>query len=226
MWFIYDPTFPLLIAAMIFGLIAQQRVKSTFMKYSKVSSTRRITGAQVARMIAEQNGLDIGIERIRGNLTDHYDPRKRTLRLSDPVYGSTSLAALGVAAHEAGHAIQHARGYVPMKIRSSLVPAASIGSQMLIPAIIGGFIFQLKPLIYVGIFFYFFAVLFSIVTLPVEFDASKRALRTLSDSGYLVGNEIDGAKRVLKAAAMTYVAAMLVSVVNLLRLLILARSSD
>ncbi len=226
MWFIYDPTFPLLMLAVIIGLIAHQRVKSTFVKYSRVPSSRRLTGAQVARMIAEQNGLDIRIERIGGNLTDHYDPRERVLRLSEPVYGSTSLAAIGVAAHEAGHAIQDAHGYVPMRIRHALVPAANLGSQMLFPAIIGGFLFGLKPLIYIGIFLYFFAVLFSVVTLPVEFDASRRALKTLADSGYLVGRELDGAKKVLSAAAMTYVAAMLASVINLLRLLILARSSD
>jgi len=227
MLFFYDPTFPLLILAVILGLFAQHHVQSTFARYSRISSSRRLTGAEVAKLIIRERGLgNIPVEPIPGNLTDHYDPSQRVLRLSEPVYGSTSLAAIGVAAHEAGHAIQHAEGYAPMAIRHSLVPLANLGSQLLIPAIIGGILFSFKPLLYIGIVAYFFAVAFSVVTLPVEFDASKRALRTLETSGYLVGEELEGARKVLKAAAMTYVAAMLVSVINLLRLLLLARSRD
>ncbi len=227
MLFFYDPTFPLLILAVVLGLFAQHHVQSTFARYSRISSRRRLTGAQVAKLIVSERGLgDIPVEPIAGNLTDHYDPSQRVLRLSEPVYGNTSLAALGVAAHEAGHAIQHAEGYAPMAIRHSLVPLANLGSQLLIPAIIGGILFSFKPLVYIGIVAYFFAVAFSVVTLPVEFDASRRALRTLETSGYLVGEELDGARKVLKAAAMTYVAAMLVSVINLLRLILLARARD
>lgn len=226
MWFFYDPTFPLLIAAIIIGLIAQQRVASTFAKYSKIPSARGFTAAKVARLILDENGLsNISIQGVRGNLTDHYDPKKRVIRLSEPVYSSASLAALGVAAHEAGHAIQDAQGYQPMKIRSAIFPMASIGSQMLVPAVIGGLLLGLKPLVYIGIFLYFFAVLFSVVTLPVELDASKRALKTLEGSGYLAGQEVDGAKKVLKAAAMTYVVAVIVSVIQLIRLLLIARGS-
>jgi len=226
MWWFYDPTFPLVIIAIIIGFIAQQRVRSTFAKYSRVASARGFTAAKVVRLILDQNGLgNISIQGIRGNLTDHYDPKKRTINLSEPVYTSASLAALGVAAHEAGHAIQDAQGYLPMKARQAIYPMAAIGSQMLFPAVLGGIFLGLKPLVYIGIFLYTFAVLFSIVTLPVELDASKRALRTLQDSGYLISQEMDGAKKVLKAAAMTYVAAVVVSVLQLLRLLLLARSS-
>ncbi len=227
MLFFYDPTFPLLIVAVILGLLAQHHVQSTFAKYSRIISRRGLTGADVAKLIVRERGLgNLPVELIPGNLTDHYDPRERVLRLSEPVYASKSLAALGVAAHEAGHAIQHAEGYTPMMIRHSLVPLANLGSQLLIPAIIGGVLFSFKPLLYIGIVAYFFAVVFSIVTLPVEFDASKRALRTLETSGYLIGEELDGARKVLRAAAMTYIAAMLVSIINLLRLLLLARSRD
>lgn len=226
MWFLYDPTFPLLVIAIIIGLIAQQRVASTFAKYSKIPSARGFTAAKVARLILDQNGLsDISIQGVRGSLTDHYDPKKRVIRLSEPVYSSTSLAALGVAAHEVGHAIQHAQGYQPMKIRQALYPMAAIGSQMLAPAVIGGILLGLKPLVYIGIFLYFFAVIFTVVTLPVEFDASRRSLKTLEESGYLIGQEIEGAKKVLKAAAMTYVAAVVVSVIQLIRLLMIARDS-
>ncbi len=220
----YDPTFPLLLIAIIIGFIVQQNVQRTVAQYSRVSSSRGLTGDRVAELILRSRGLGhVRIESIPGFLNDHYDPSNKVLRLSESVYGNNSLAAIGIAAHEAGHAIQHAEGYAPMAIRHSLVPLANLGSQLLLPAIIGGVILSFKPLIYVGMLAYLFAVAFSIVTLPVELDASRRAIGAIESGGYLTAEEIPAAQKVLKAAAMTYVAAVLVSVINLLRLFLLSR---
>lgn len=220
----YDATLPLLFVAMIIGFIAQQNIQRTVSQYSRISSSRGLTADRVAELILRAKGLShVRVEYIPGFLSDHYDPGKRVLRLSEGVYGSRSLAAIGIAAHEAGHAIQHAEGYTPMAIRHSLVPLANLGSQLLLPAIIGGVILSFKPLIYVGIIGYLFAVAFSVVTLPVELDASRRAIGAIESGGYLTTEEMPGAKKVLRAASMTYVAAVLVSLINLLRLFLLSR---
>jgi uncharacterized protein len=220
----YDPTFLLLIPALIFGIWAQLRVSSSFKKYSKVPSMLGLTGAQAARRLLDQAGLhSVAIEGIPGNLTDHYDPRAKVLRLTAGVGQSNSLAALGIAAHEAGHALQDAEGYAFMRIRTSLVPVANLGSSLLFPLLIGGFLFNWGILIRIGIVLYSAAVLFHIVTLPVEFNASSRAVAYLENYGILRSEELPGAKKVLKAAALTYVAAMLASVLQLIRLLILSR---
>ena len=222
-----DPTFILLIGAIALGLVAQLWVKSAFNKYSRVRSMRGVTGAQVARDILDRNGLkNVPVEAIAGRLSDHYDPKAKVLRLSEGVYGSPSLAAIGIAAHEAGHALQDATGYVPMKLRAGIFPMANLGSQMLWPAVIGGVFLGFKPLLWIGILLYSFAVVFSIVTLPVEFDASRRALAIVTSGGYLSAEEKSGARAVLTAAAMTYVAATLVAVLQLIRLLYLGRSRD
>lgn len=219
-----DPTILLLLPAIVLGIWAQWRVKSAFAKYSQVPSARGLTGAQAARLLLDRAGLnDVRIEGIAGKLTDHYDPRARVLRLSAPVGNSTSLAAVGVAAHEAGHALQHADGYVPLTLRAQLVPVANLGSTMLWPLVIGALIFQIPVLLKVGIALFAFAVLFHLVTLPVEFNASSRAVRVLADNGILMDSEIGGAKKVLNAAAMTYVATTLVAVLELVRLIFLSR---
>lgn len=220
----YDATLPLLFIAIIIGFIAQQNIQRTVAQYSAISSSRGLTGERVAELILRSRGLGhIRVESIPGFLNDHYDPTNKVLRLSQGVYGNKSLAAIGIAAHEAGHAIQHAEGYTPMAIRHSLVPLANLGSQLLLPAIIGGIILSFKPLIYIGILAYLFAVAFSIVTLPVELDASRRAIGAIESGGYLTTEEIPAAKKVLRAAAMTYVAAVLVSLINLLRLFLISR---
>lgn len=220
--FFFDWTFLLLIPAVIMGIWAQAKVKSAFAKYSKIRAASGMTGAQAARHLLDRAGLsDVAIEPVAGKLSDHYDPRTRVLRLSESVYGSPSLAALGVAAHEAGHALQDRDKYWPMSVRHALVPVANLGSMALWPAIIGGFLFGIKPLIDIGIVLYSFAVAFHLVTLPVEFNASSRALKVLAGSGALHPDEIGGAQKVLSAAAMTYVAATLASVLTLVRLLVL-----
>jgi len=226
-FFFWDPTMILLIPALILGFWAQSKVKSAFAKYSKVKAASGMTGAQAARYLLDRAGLEeIAIEPVQGHLSDHYDPRKKVLRLSEGVYGSPSLAALGVAAHEAGHALQDKEGYWPMSIRHGLVPVANLGSSMLFPLLIGGFFFGIKPLITIGIVLYSFAVAFHLVTLPVEFNASSRALKVLEGSGALHPDEIGGARKVLSAAAMTYVAATLTAVLTLVRLLILRNMGD
>jgi hypothetical protein len=212
----------LLIPAVILGFWAQAKVRSAYAKYSKVRAASGMTGAQAARYLLDRAGLtEIKIEPIAGNLTDHYDPRVKTLRLSEGVYSSPSLAALGIAAHESGHAMQHRDGYWPMTVRSALVPVANLGSGMMLPLVIGGLLFAIKPLLTIGIVLYTGAVLFQIVTLPVEFNASSRAIKVLEGSGALHPDEVGGARKVLSAAAMTYVAATLASVLTLVRLVIL-----
>ncbi|HOP99260.1 MAG TPA: zinc metallopeptidase [Acetivibrio clariflavus] len=212
----------LVLPAFIFSLYAQFKVKGTFSKYSRVGNSRSMTGADIARMILDRNGLyDVKVEAYPGDLTDHYDPRTRVVRLSRSVYNSTSVSAVGVAAHETGHAIQHKEGYGPLGLRSSLVPIANIGSSIGPTMAIIGLIFGMPFLIKLGIILFGAAVLFYIVTLPVEFNASSRAIRTLEDTGIFNYNEIDHAKKVLRAAAMTYVASAAVAVANLLRLILI-----
>ncbi|MDD5921523.1 MAG: zinc metallopeptidase, partial [Oscillospiraceae bacterium] len=192
---LFDPYYWILIVpSLLLALWAQMMVSSNFKKYSQVYNRRGYTGADAARMILDSNGLyHVRIERVSGNLTDHYDPKAEVIRLSDSVYGSASVAAVGVAAHEAGHAVQHATGYLPIKIRSAIIPVTQIGSQLSIPLILLGFLFQLKPLVFVGILFYATAALFQLVTLPVEFNASSRAMKVLEQSEMLAGDELAGA---------------------------------
>ncbi|WP_040197536.1 zinc metallopeptidase [Candidatus Soleaferrea massiliensis] len=222
-WFYLDIYYiVLIIPAMILALYAQFRVKSTFHRYQTVYSSRGMTGADVAQKILADNGLHhVRIERTAGNLTDHYDPRHQVLRLSETVYDSTSVAAAGVAAHEVGHAIQHANSYLPLKFRNAIIPVTNIGSTLSFPLIIAGIIFSYSPLIYIGIVLFALVALFQLITLPVEFNASSRALRTLEMDDILAGSELTGAKKVLRAAALTYVAALITSLAQLLRLILL-----
>ena len=225
--FFWDSTMLLLIPAIILMLYAQQKVKSTYAKYSAESSRRGKTGKEVAQYILQQNGLgNIPIEVSEGKLSDHYDPVKKILRLSGENYGGQSIAALGIAAHEVGHAIQHDRGYAPLNIRNTILPAANFGSTLAFPLFIGGFLFSIPSLLDIGIILFSAAVVFQIVTLPVEFDASKRAVTTLQTAGILEPDEIQKAKKVLNAAALTYVAAAAVAVMQLIRLIILRGSRD
>jgi len=221
---IFDPLYIIMIVpALILSVYAQIKVKSTYARFSRVSSYRRITGAQAAREILRSAGVQgVDIELTRGFLSDHYDPRSRVLRLSEPVYSGDSIASVGVAAHEAGHAIQHAHGYAPLKLRSALVPISSLGSNLAWPLLIIGFIFMAQSLILAGIVFFSLAVLFQIVTLPVEFNASSRALQALPASGILSDTEVNGARKVLSAAALTYVAAATAAVLQLVYFLLRA----
>lgn len=222
--FYYDPTYLLLIPGLLLALFAQARVSSAFAKWKQVRSRVGMTGAQIARLILDQNGADdVRIERVPGSLTDHYDPEDGVLRLSDEVYASGSVAALGVAAHEAGHAIQDAQDYAPMRIRATMVPVANIGSHAAIPLFMLGLIFSWQPLLRVGILCFSLAVVFYVVTLPVEFDASRRAVAVLS-AGYLPEDEVKGVREVLSAAALTYVAAALQAVLQLARLVLISNS--
>ena len=220
----FDPTYILVLIGAILCMAASAKVNSTYNKYSKVRSMTGMTGAQVAQKILQYNGIyDVQIEHVRGNLTDHYDPSKKVLRLSDSVYGSTSVAAIGVAAHECGHAVQHQVGYVPIKIRSALVPAANIGSKLGLPLILLGVIFggAGSTLAQIGIWVFALAVLFQIVTLPVEFNASGRAIKMLDQYGILHHQEVGHVKKVLSAAALTYVAAAASAILQLLRLVLI-----
>ena len=219
----FDPTYILIIIAAIISLIAQWRVNSAFSKYSRVASMSGMTGAQAARMILQSNGInDVSVQRISGKLTDHYNPSTKVLNLSESVYGSTSVAAIGVAAHECGHAIQHARGYFPLSLRTALVPVANIGSQLSWVFIIVGAILSFnQTLITIGIIMFRAAVLFQLVTLPVEFNASARALEQLESNGILYRDEVSQTRKVLSAAALTYVAAAATAILQLLRLIIL-----
>lgn len=216
----YTTAYFLCILAFIFALICSLTVKTTFNKYNRIGSRRGITAAEVARMILDRNGLyNVHVERISGNLTDNYNPRTNIVSLSDSVYNSTSLAAIGVAAHECGHAVQHAQDYVPIKIRTAVFPLAQIGSSMYFIVFIVGLIFSFDPLVDAGIILFLFVVLFQLVTLPVEFNASRRAMSTIRSEGLLEQDEMYGARRTLTAAAMTYVASLAVSFTQLLRLL-------
>ena len=220
-----DPTYILIIIGVLLSLAASTKVKSTFGRYSQVRSLSGLTGAQTAERILRQAGIyDVGIARVSGDLTDHYDPSSKTLRLSDSVYGSTSVAAVSVAAHECGHAIQHAKGYVPLRVRGAFVPVANIGSNLAWPLIIIGLFIRgsmSSVLIQAGIIMFSLAVLFQLITLPVEFNASHRAMQQLERTGILGGNELRDTRKVLTAAAMTYVASAASMILQLLRLIIL-----
>ena len=224
----YDPTYILVVIGAVLSLFASWRVNATFNKYSKVGNRSGRRAEEIAQFMLNDAGIyDVRIERVNGNLTDHYSPKEKVLRLSDSVYGSTSVAALGVAAHETGHAIQHNRGYVPVKIRSAIVPVVNIGSTLSWPIILAGLIFSAPLLLKAGIILFSLVVIFQFVTLPVEFDASGRAIKILRDRNLLYPDEVSGAKSVLWAAAMTYVAAMISAVLQLLRLvLIFGRRND
>lgn len=224
--FYYDSTYILVIIGAVICLAASSRVKSTFAKYSKVNSARRITGQETAERILRSQGLnDVLVRHVNGDLTDHYDPRTRTVNLSDATYSATSVAAVGVAAHECGHAIQHAKAYAPLTMRSALVPVANFGSMAAWPLIIIGLFFGGESslfLINLGILAFSLSVLFQLVTLPVEFNASSRAIRILQDTGILGVDEMKGTKKVLQAAALTYVASAAASLLQLLRLVMIA----
>lgn len=219
----FDPTYILVIIGLVITLLASARVKSTFAKYSRVRSRSGMTGAQAAERILRESGIyDVHIERVSGSLSDHYDPRSKVLRLSDDVYGRDTLAAIGVAAHECGHAIQHQNSYAPLILRSTLVPVANIGSMAAWPVIILGVILSYNNfLISLGIILFSVAVLFQLITLPVEFNASSRAIARLSETGVLYGDELGQSKKVLNAAALTYVAAAAAMILQLLRLILL-----
>ena len=233
----YDPTYILLVPAIIFTLIAQARVNSNFKKYSKIRNRRNLTGAEAARRMLDYNGLqDVRINAIRGNLTDHYNPKNRTLNLSESVYGVNSVAAVSVACHEAGHALQHAKGYTPLKLRNSIVPVVNFASTLAWPMVIIG-IFLLYAgsygigsfgllLIDIGIIAFCAVVVFHLVTLPVEFNASRRAIDKMEELGLVAAEDIPGSKKVLRAAALTYVAALATAVANLLRLLAIRGRND
>ena len=222
--FFYDWTYLLLIPALLLSLWAQFRVSSTFSRFSKVRASSGMTATQMAEQLLHAEGVyDVSVERTRGNLTDHYDPKNMVLRLSDSTANSTSVAALGVAAHEAGHVLQHRDGYAPLMLRTAAVPVVNIGSNLSWPLFVAGLIFSWEPLLYAGIALFALAVLFALITLPVEFNASKRALAALETNGYLQpGEEMRGAKKVLSAAAMTYVASAFMAIMQLLRLLAIA----
>jgi Zn-dependent membrane protease YugP len=223
----YDPTLILLIPAIILAIWAQSLVKRTFAKYSKVGASVQLSGAEVARRLLEVNGLgSVPIEEISGPLSDHYDPRSKTLRLSQNVAQGRSVAAISVAAHEVGHAVQHQKGWSAFQLRQSFFPVANIGSRLAFPLFIGGLLFAYEPLMDIGIILFSAAVAFQVITLPVEFDASRRALALLDSRGYLVQQEMGQARKVLRAAALTYVASTAVAVLHLLRLLILRGSRD
>ena len=206
-----------MLPGLVLMLYAQFKVKHSFSKYSKVTNSRGLTGADAAREVLRQNGVDgVRIEHVSGNLTDHYDPRTNIIRLSDDVYNSTSVAAVGVAAHEAGHAVQYAKSYGPIKLRAAIIPACNIGSRLGIPLAIIGAVIDMMGLVYVGLALFGLAVLFQVVTLPVEFNASRRAISAINSTALLTKEEASGAKAVLSAAAMTYVAAMIQSLLMLL----------
>ncbi len=220
----------LLLATTFFSIWASIRVNTTFKKYSSVRPASGITGAEAARRVLDANGLyNVRIERIAGNLTDHFDPRSNVIRLSDSVYGSSSASAIGVAAHEAGHAVQYANGYAPLKIRNAIIPVTNIGSRLAMPLILLGLLFagagtQFISIAYVGVACFSLSTVFQLLTLPTEFDASRRALASIESSGLLRGNELSAAGKVLSAAALTYVAALAASLLQLLRLLAIVNS--
>lgn len=225
----FDMTYIIIVLpAMIFAMIASANVKRTFNKYSKQESMRRLSGAQAARMVLNANGLsNVRIEPISGSLTDHFDPEANVVRLSQSVFNNCSTAAIGVACHEVGHAIQHAEGYAPVKIRSAIIPVTNIGSRLAVPLFIAGlllegFSYYFIYLAYLGIICFALSTVFQLITLPVEFDASRRAMATIEMQGILTDDELKGTRKVLTAAAMTYVAALAASLAQLLRFLIIA----
>ncbi|GFP75984.1 zinc metallopeptidase [Clostridium fungisolvens] len=219
----FDSTFLLLVPAMLISIYAQSKISSTFNKYSRVKSYNGYTGAQVARIILDDSGLhNVPIELVSGKLSDHYDPRQKVLRLSQDVYYSNSVASIGVAAHEVGHAIQHKNSYAPLIIRNTIVPAVNIGSNFSWILFVLGLMLGIRPLITFGILLFSAVVVFQIITLPVEFNASSRALKILKSRNILYPDEVKGAQKVLSAAAMTYVAATLMAISQLLRLIVIS----
>lgn len=215
---IFDPLYIIMmLPAIVLMMWAQHKVKSTFQKYSQVPNQRHMSGAEAARYILDANGLtDVPVEPVQGELTDHYDPRSRTLRLSQPVYSARSVAALGIAAHESGHAIQHAQAYTPLQLRSAIVPVASIGSNFGFFVVIAGVLLQLTTLAWVGIALFAAGTVFALVTLPVEFNASSRAMQQMESLGLVDRTEYDQNKKVLDAAAWTYIAGFAAAVLSLL----------
>ncbi len=226
--FYFDGTYLLIIIGAIITMVASSKMNSTFRRYSRVRCHCGLTGSQAAERILNQAGIyDVSVQRVRGNLTDHYDPRNKVLRLSDSTYGSDSIAAIGVAAHECGHAIQHQKGYVPLTIRGALVPIVNIGSNLSWVFIIAGiFLGMNQSLIHFGIILFSLAVIFQLVTLPVEFNASARALKILGNTGIMYGDEVAQTRKVLSAAALTYVAGAAAALLSLLRLVLLFGGSD
>lgn len=223
--FYFDPTYILVLIGVVICLLASARVKSTFNRYSRMRNSRGMTGAEAAQRVLNGAGIyDVRVEHISGHLTDHYDPRSKVLRLSDATYNQTSVAAVGVAAHECGHAIQHATGYAPLEIRGMLVPVANFGSMIAWPLIILGLFFNSRSsamFINIGIIAFSLAVLFQLITLPVEFNASGRAIRILGSTGMLYEDELQDTKKVLSAAALTYVAGAAAAILQLLRIILL-----
>ncbi len=224
-YYYWDPTYILVVIGAVICMIASARVKGTFNKYSQLRSMSGMNGAQVAQRMLQAAGIyDVQVRHVSGSLTDHYDPRTKTVNLSDPVYNATSVAALGVAAHECGHAIQHAKSYAPLSIRSALVPIANFGSMLAWPVILIGLLFNTRSsglIIDIGILLFSAAVLFQLVTLPVEFDASRRALVMLRTQGILADDELKYTRRVLKSAALTYVASAAAAILQLLRIILI-----
>ena len=224
-YYYWDPTYILVVIGAVICMIASARVKGTFNKYSQLRSMSGMNGAQVAQRVLQAAGIyDVQVRHVSGSLTDHYDPRTKTVNLSDPVYNATSVAALGVAAHECGHAIQHAKSYAPLSIRSALVPIANFGSMLAWPVILIGLFFNTRSsglIIDIGILLFSAAVLFQLVTLPVEFDASRRALVMLRTQGILADDERKYTRRVLKSAALTYVASAAAAILQLLRIILI-----
>ena len=224
--FYYDPTYVMVLIGVVICMLASANVNRTFQKYSRIRSHSGMTGREAAERLLHANGIyDVTVQRVAGNLTDHYDPRNKTLNLSDSTYASASVAAIGVAAHECGHAVQHANGYAPLKIRGSLVPVANFGSTLAWPLILIGFLIQGNAsvlLINLGILLFSAAVLFQIVTLPVEFNASSRALKSLETNGILYTEEVADTRKVLRAAALTYVASAASAILQLLRLILIS----
>ena len=224
-YYYWDPTYILVVIGVVICMIASARVKGTFNKYSQLRSMSGMNGAQVAQRVLQAAGIyDVQVRHVSGSLTDHYDPRTKTVNLSDPVYNATSVAALGVAAHECGHAIQHAKNYAPLSIRSALVPIANFGSMLAWPVILIGLLFNTRSsglIIDIGILLFSAAVLFQLVTLPVEFDASRRALVMLRTQGILADDELKYTRRVLKSAALTYVASAAAAILQLLRIILI-----
>ena len=224
--FYYDPTYVMVLIGVVICMLASANVNRTFQKYSRIRSHSGMTGREAAERLLHANGIyDVTVQRVAGNLTDHYDPRNKTLNLSDSTYASTSVAAIGVAAHECGHAVQHANGYAPLKIRGSLVPVANFGSTLAWPLILIGFLIQGNAsvlLINLAILLFSAALLFQIVTLPVEFNASSRALKSLETNGILYTEEVADTRKVLRAAALTYVASAASAILQLLRLILIS----
>lgn len=222
-YFAYYMTGFVMIPVLIFSVICQIMVNNRFKKYSRITNSRGLSGAEAAYKLLQLNGVtDVRIKKISGNLTDHYNPSTKEICLSDAVYESRSIAAVGIACHEAGHACQHAESYFPLKIRNAVIPITKFGSTLGIPLVLLGVFFTFEPLVYAGIILYSAVALFQLITLPVEFNASSRALRTINENGFLVGEENSGARKVLTAAALTYVAALASSLATLFRLILIS----